>query len=1104
MQTKKVVSLIMVLAMMLTIAIIPGAFTAADVDSASVGTDDYALAPNIQSGNILHAFNWRMRDLVKYADEIAAAGYTTVQISPIQKTKATSNDGAYATDWWSFYQPTDMTVGNALGTEEELQTAVAALHDVGVKVIADVVTNHAANCQDKDEVNEVVSIMRSTSKGARHNLLNHPMVTSDSSRQNQVQGDLGGQLPDMNTGNKEYQNYIINNLLNPLCNAGVDGFRFDAAKHIETPDDGSYASDYWPTVTSAIKAKNSGAYIYGEVLASGGKFNISSYTKYMNVTDYAYGNVVRAALSSKNTSALSNYGYTGSSKSQNVLWLESHDNFCDYTSTALTQKQQILGWAIVGSRAEAPALFYIRPKHEALDSDGFIKYDDLMGAPGSATTWKDPTVVAVNKFKNAFAGQNETDYASGTNFFVQRGTTGMVIVNLNGSSTSITQSCSMANGSYKDQVSGNTFQVSGGKITGNVGSTGVAVIYNATAANSAPSIKLELDGTEITPEVLSRYTAATATIKVTLSDATSGTVKVSNLDAVAVSGGTTTFKLNSSIPYGKSVDIEVTATNGTKTVSRSYNIKKKNANETKKVYFDNNVMKWPYVSGGGSGSVGIFVFCKTGIAPSTKIAGYDAYKLTPVSGQPGIYSYDVPSNTKYVKFNEGFIGSQYTSKGNWDEWHRYHLMHSFSECQGYCGRTMPETVVNYGTANSAANRENGGYLLEGAMILRDLRFEDYGEYPVATLSANDTTLSGGTIDPSEEPTEAPTEEPTQPVVGKKLLLGDTDLDDDVSITDATFIQRYELGIYELNEDALLCADVDKDESVTIIDATLIQRFLIGLKTGLAIGDYFYTGSVVEPTESPTEEPTEESSDAKDLVKLANKFVVLVYCEAFGETDAERTKEFSMDDYGRFTYEFPGASYVFVRNYNTGVQYCTDGWSYFANPVTLVNQANLTSTFDKMFVPGGTHTLYLQPGEGDTYTLEYDGNYKDPGTSTDPTQGGGTDPTQGGGDGEQITFLLTDNFGWGSAYVYAWDANGNSLTGEWPGASQAETVVNPYGQTQFRCTVPAGAVGIILNNGKSGNECQQTEDITDFGTYDGYWMDGTKNSKGHYIVTGWNA
>ena len=96
--------------------------------------------------------------------------------------------------------------------------------------------------------------------------------------------------------------------------------------------------------------------------------------------------------------------------------------------------------------------------------------------------------------------------------------------------------------------------------------------------------------------------------------------------------------------------------------------------------------------------------------------------------------------------------------------------------------------------------------------------------------------------------------------------------------------------------------------------------------------------------------------------------------------------------------------------------------------------------------------------------------------------------------------MTDNFNWGAAYVYAWDANGTALNGEWPGASQAETITNGYGETQFRCYVPEGAVGVILNNGNGA----QTEDIADFGTYEGYWMDGSKNDKGHYKVTGWNS
>lgn len=802
MQMKKVVSMVLVVIMMLTVAVFPATFSAADTDIADTSID-YNLAPNIQSGNILHAFNWRMRDLVKYAPEIAQAGYTSVQISPIQASKAAGNAGSYATDWWSFYQPTDMTIGNALGTATELKAATTELHKYGVKVIADVVTNHVQNCVSRKDTANVAQTLKDN---ARRDLLNHNYSTSDNNRAAQVTYDLGGELPDMNTGSKTYQNYVINNLLNPLADNGVDGFRFDAAKHIETPDDGSLASDYWPTITNAIKAKNSNAYIYGEVLATGGQFQIGSYTKYINVTDYAYGNTVRGALNSKNASSLANYGYSGSSKNQNVLWVESHDTFCDYTSTGLTKTQQILGWAIVGSRAEAPGLFLVRPKHEALDSAGFIKYDELMGAPGAADTWKNPTVVAVNHFKNAFAGQSETDYNNGANFFVQRGTTGMVIVNLNGSSTTVSQTCSMANGTYKDQVTGNSFTVSGGKISGTVGASGVAVVYNTTADNSSPEIELSLNNVQLTPEVLNRYTGATATVKVDLKNATSATIKVSNLDAKTVTESTT-FTLNSSIPYGKSVDITVTATNGRKEVSRSYNIKKKNPNEAKVVYFDNSATAWatPYL------------VAKTGEAAGTCISGYGfkECKMTLVSGN--LYKAEVPANANYVKFSEGPT--------------TLHLGHTVAECNQCCGRTLPETVINYGTANSAANRERGGYLLEGAMIGTDLRFEDYGDYPVATLSNADTSLTE-----QDEPTEPPTEP------GKRLLRGDADLDTYVNVLDVTMAQRDIATIKALSADGKLAADVDENGTLESIDVTRIQRYLANMENPYKIGQYFYAKS----------------------------------------------------------------------------------------------------------------------------------------------------------------------------------------------------------------------------------------------------------------------
>lgn len=1087
----------MVIAVMLTLTVIPATFSAETVDevapTSAASTNDYNLTSTVQQGNILHAFNWRMSDLVRYAPEIAAAGFSTVQISPIQTTKATVNDGSYATDWWSFYQPTDMKVGNALGTAADLKAATTELHKYGIKVVADVVTNHVMNCKTKADA----SLINSTIKGyLRRSPTSTLTPCSDSSREAMTQNDLGGTLPDINTNNTAYQSYVITNLINPLCDNGVDGFRFDAAKHIETPDDAT-GSQYWPTIVNAIKSKNPNAFIYGEVLANAGKFNISSYTKYMSVTDYAYGDRVRSALSSKNASNLignNDYSYTGSQKSQNVLWVESHDNFCDQISTSLTKKQQIVGWAAIGARADAPALFLVRPKHEALDGAGYIKYDELMGAPGAAETWKDPSVVAVNHFKNAFAGQSESVAASGANLFVQRGKTGMVIVNLNASSTSISQSCSMDNGTYIDQITGNKFTVSGGKISGNVGSSGVAVVYNKNASNSAPTISLKLDGTTLTSETLNRYTAATATISVDIGDATSGTIKVNNLAAVTVGSGNTTFKLNSGIAYGKSINITVTATNGTKNVSRTYSIKKKDANETKKVYFDNSNMKWPFV----------YVYCKTGISPSTQIGAYDAFKLT--GSTSGVMSYTVDSRTKYVKFNEGKIDSQYTDQAHADPYGRCHLFHSFNECGGYCGRTMPETVVNYGTANNKANRENGGYELVGAMILKNLRFEDYGDYPAATLSASDTTLKGPdtpTDKPTEKPTEKPTQKPTEKPTQKptadpnRLMLGDSDGDGVVTILDASRIQRWLVDLAQIDEAHMACADVDKDKSVTIVDATAIQRKLAGMNDPYGIGKYL-DGSdpttaptqaqtdAPTPTEPPYDDPTDPPYDDPttpvSLEPLPNDFVAVIYCEAFGTDDASRNKEAKFDKQSAtLTYDFPAASYVFVRNWDTGIQYCTDGWAGFVNPVTLVNQADLTQQFDKMYVPAGTHTLYLAKGTGDTWILGYDG-------SVSPGPGPGPDnPTDGPIIvGDDITFdpgeAAVADPAW-FAWVWNDGSEGTWITGSGSGTDITFPGAAAYGNIVV-VRMPTGSTSADWDT------CwNQSEDIPITGT--------------HLVFTGWN-
>lgn len=61
-----------------------------------------------------------------------------------------------------------------------------------------------------------------------------------------------------------------------------------------------------------------------------------------------------------------------------------------------------------------------------------------------------------------------------------------------------------------------------------------------------------------------------------------------------------------------------------------------------------------------------------------------------------------------------------------------------------------------------------------------------------------------------------------------FLIGDVDFDGEISIVDATFIQRYLASLYHFTKHQVFAGDVDGDGDTTILDATNIQRELAGL------------------------------------------------------------------------------------------------------------------------------------------------------------------------------------------------------------------------------------------------------------------------------------
>ena len=73
------------------------------------------------------------------------------------------------------------------------------------------------------------------------------------------------------------------------------------------------------------------------------------------------------------------------------------------------------------------------------------------------------------------------------------------------------------------------------------------------------------------------------------------------------------------------------------------------------------------------------------------------------------------------------------------------------------------------------------------------------------------------------------------VYGFNYLVGDADCDNEVTILDATHIQRELAGLKRLNETGKILADVDRDNEMTIFDASYVQRHIASLPCPEGIG-----------------------------------------------------------------------------------------------------------------------------------------------------------------------------------------------------------------------------------------------------------------------------
>lgn len=482
------------------------------------------LSRTVEGGAILHCWCWNFNTIRENIPEIAASGFSAIQTSPICEVN-NGGDGSLTIsggdNWWWHYQPTDYKIGNyQLGTIDEFREMCETAHKYGIKVIVDSVLNHTTAYYDKISDNII-----NLPGGAFH-----PMGEEREPGQNwsevdrfeETQYDLSG-LYDLNSQNKAVQNYILD-FLKTCVDNGADGFRFDAAKLIELPDDTSakygndFASDFWPTVLQ------NGAYFqYGEVLQEGGrhKYNedqagyddndssrLYAYqsqiftdkdgnTHNMNTTNSYTGFRIRDSIANKNLRAdyiMDPILPSGAYADRTVTWVESHDNYCnDRSYKELTEVQQVIqGWAAIAARKDGTPLFFDRPSNSNAENP----WGENKIGPAGSNMFKDPQVTAVNFFRNEMGDTAQKAFnpieGDETLLIIERGddTKGVVIINAGdkdvtfSADTTMDDGKKMADGSYTDKVFGGTFTVSNGVLTGTVRAGKVAVVYNPVTDES--------------------------------------------------------------------------------------------------------------------------------------------------------------------------------------------------------------------------------------------------------------------------------------------------------------------------------------------------------------------------------------------------------------------------------------------------------------------------------------------------------------------------------------------------------------------------------------------------------------------------------------------
>lgn len=393
-----------------------------------------------------------------------------------------------------------------------------------------------------------------------------------------------------------------------------------------------------------------------------------------------------------------------------------------------------------------------------------------------------------------------------------------------------------------------------------------------------------------------------------------------------------------------------------------------------------------------------------------------------------------------------------------------------------------------------------GYFMDAytdAVLICGVNYHDNKLYPQYTYIVGETAEGESpTEPPTETLTESPTEQMTQPSEQSDMIWGDADCDGELTVLDATAIQRDLAKLEQLSDKGLRAAKVNGEPELNIIDATLIQRKLAKLtdsfpveKSPAATGEQDISAEVSAQLESCRQYASYvEYAELKRAARKGDTVSMNAALDNFIKLKkrVKPTTVYFSDNRGighvyayvwnaasgKYLEPWPGqkATYVRTNSLSENIYAITVDTALYDR---IVFSNNDIKTADIPLTSQSGRVYYAISDES-PYNVTYSVLRRDWYDSPSDT----------------ATVYFTDTQDWGKAYLYWWTDSSHNT---WPGDKMTFVRKTSTGKSIYKATIPAGAK-VVFNSGSSDNKTVDIPAIADgFGYYpyskdaDGKWQ-----------------